>query len=164
MGTSTSRDRDREIDKDRVAPQLTRHGFALTSSLPPPYQLAIEDSPFELTILDDHGPRDHDCDCALIPPTWFSVTLTASTKKRYLYLVQKESDTDLVVLVLLFDRATTNEDTNGLRLPPRGAWLRAVVNGAVYVLATDLVLNRKSITAWIGGHEPPTTPAKPPYT
>lgn len=166
MGTSTSRDQDRESDSERngATAQLTRHGFALTSSLPPPYQLAIEDTPFELTVLDEHGPRDHDCDCALTPPTWFSVTLTASTKKRYLYLVQKETDTSLVVLVLLFDRATTNEDTNGLRLPPSGAWLRAVVNGAVYVLASDLVLNRKSITAWIGGHEPSTTPAKPPYT
>src|SRR3954468_10393385 len=127
----------------------TRHAFAHAGALPPPYQLAIEDTAFAMTVLEDHAARDYDCDCALIPPAWFSVTLTASTKKRYLYLVQKETDTGLVVLVLLFDRATTNEDTNGLRLPPSGAWLRAVVNGAVYVLASDLVLNRKSITAWI---------------
>jgi hypothetical protein len=38
-----------------------------------------------------------------------------------------------------------------------------VVDGSVYVLASDLVLSRKSITAWIGGDEPPTTPAMPPY-
>jgi len=142
----------------------TSHGFAHTTSLPPPYQLAIEDTAFQLSVLDDRVPRDYDCDCALIPPAWFSVTIAASTKKRYLYLVQKETGTGLVVLILLFDRITTSDDTSGLRLPPSGAWLRAVVDGAVYVLASDLVLNRKSITAWIGGHEPPTTPARPPYT
>jgi hypothetical protein len=38
-----------------------------------------------------------------------------------------------------------------------------VVDGTVYVLASDLALSRKAITAWIGGHEPPTTPARPPY-
>jgi hypothetical protein len=116
-----------------------------------------------MIVLDDHGPRDYDCDCALISSVWFSVTVTASTKKRYLYLVQKETGTGLVVLVLLFDRAATGEDSDGLRLPSGGAWLRAVVNGAVYVLASDLVLSRKSITAWIGGHEPPMTPARSPY-
>jgi hypothetical protein len=155
MGTPAS-----EEEKKRA----TRHGFAHTTSLPPPYQLAIEDTAFQLNVLDDRVPRDYDCDCALIPPAWFSVTIAASTKKRYLYLVQKETGTGLVVLILLFDRITTSDDTSGLRLPPSGAWLRAVVDGAVYVLASDLVLNRKSITAWIGGHEPPTTPARPPYT
>jgi hypothetical protein len=94
----------------------------------------------------------------------FSVTIAAATRKRYLYLVQKETGTGLVVLILLFDRATTGEDSDGLQLPPSGAWLRAVVDGAVYVLASDLVLNRKAITAWIGGREPPTAPARPPYT
>jgi hypothetical protein len=142
----------------------TKHGFAHTAALPPSYQLAIEDTAFRMHVLDERGARDYDCDCALIPPAWFSVTIAASTQKRYLYLVQKETGTGLVVLILLFDRATTSEDSNGLRLPPGGAWLRAVVDGAVYVLASDLVLSRKSITAWIGGHEPPTTPARPPYT
>ena len=155
MGTPTS-------NKDKTP--APKHNFALTTALPPPYQLAIEDTPFRMTVLDDHVERDYDCDCALIPPVWFSVTLTASTKKRFLYLVQQETDTGLVVLILMYDRTTTNEDANGLRLPPSGAWLRAVVDGAVYVLASDLVLNRKSITAWIGGHEPPTSPARPPYT
>ena len=155
MGTPTS-------NKDKTP--TAKHNFALTAALPPPYQLAIEDTPFRMTVLDDHVQRDYDCDRALLPPVWFSVTLTASTKKRFLYLVQKETDTGLVVLILLYDRAATHEDAYGLRLPPSGAWLRAVVDGAVYVLASDLVLNRKSITAWIGGHEPPTSPARPPYT
>jgi hypothetical protein len=146
--------------KDKV---LARDAFAHTAQLPPPYQLAIEDTPFQMTVLDDNAPRDHDSDCALAPATWFSVTLMASTKKRFLYLVQKESDTGLVVLILLFDRSAIAGDTRGLRLPPSGAWMRAVVDGAVYVLASDLVLTHKSITAWIGGHEPPTIPAKPPY-
>jgi hypothetical protein len=64
---------------------------------------------------------------------------------------------------MLFDRSSAADDGNGLRLPPSGAWLRAIVEGTVYVLASDLVLSRKSITAWIGGREPPTMPAKPPY-
>lgn len=141
-----------------------RHSFAPTAALPPPYQLAIEDTAFTMMVLEDHVARDYDCDCALIPPSWFSVTLAASTRKRYLYLVQKETETGLVVLILLFDRGALSEDSNGLRLPPSGAWLRAVVDGTAYVLASDLVLTRKAITAWIGGHEPPTTPARPPYT
>jgi hypothetical protein len=153
MGTSAPKDKPG-----------TRHSFAHTAALPPPYQLAIEDTAFAMTVLEDHAPRDHDCECALIPPAWFSVTLTASTKKRYLYLVQKETETGVVVLILLFDRGALDEDSAGLKLPASGAWMRAVVDGTVYVLASDLVLTRKSITAWIGGHEPPTTPARPPYT
>ncbi|HEX2689398.1 MAG TPA: hypothetical protein VHN14_22405 [Kofleriaceae bacterium] len=146
----------------------TKHGFARTTSLPPPYQLAIEDTAFQMTVLGEHIPRDYDGDCTLVPPAWFAVTLMASTKKRFLYLVQKETGTGMVVLLLLYDRlatpATATDDTEGLRVPQSGAWLRAIVEGTVYVLASDLVLNHKSITAWIGGHEPPTTPAKPPYT
>ena len=142
----------------------TRQLIAHPGALPPPYQLAIEDTAFAMTVLEDGAPRDYDCDCAVIPPTWFAVTMTASTTKRYLYLVQKETETGLIVLILLFDRSGLADDSNGLRLPPSGAWMRAVVDGAVYVVASDLVLTRKAITAWIGGHEPPTTPARPPYT
>src|SRR6185369_16307248 len=90
MGTPTA-------SKDKTP--TAKHNFALTAALPPPYQLAIEDTPFRMTVLDDHVQRDYDCDCALLPPVWFSVTLTASTKKRFLYLVQKETDTGLVVLI-----------------------------------------------------------------
>jgi len=70
----------------------------------------------------------------------------------------------LIVVILLFDRSTAQADGSALRLPPSGAWLRAVVDGTVYVLASDLVLSRKAITAWIGGREPPTTPPQPHYT
>jgi hypothetical protein len=154
MGTPTTKDKTTAL----------RHAFTPAAALPAPYQFAIEDTAFHLTMLDDHVPRDYECDCALMPSTWFSVTLSASTQKRYLYLVQHETDTDLVVLLLLFDRSVGPCDSDGLRLPPSGAWLRAIVDGPVYVLATDLALTRKAITAWIGGREPPTTPAKPPYT
>lgn len=160
MGTSTA----------KVKTPAMKHVFAHTTPLPAPYQLAIEDTAFQLMVLEDHVARDYDCDCALIPATWFSLTLTAATSKRYLYLVQQETATGLVVVILLFDRGAEAgedghpDDSAGLRLPPRGSWLRAVVDGAVYVLASDLKLNRKAITAWIGGHEPPTTPALPPYT
>lgn len=141
----------------------TKHGLVHSiqaSALPPPYQLAIEDIEFQLTVLDDGAPHGHDADSAIAPPTWFSVALTAPTRKRYLYLVQQETDTGAVVVILLFDR-TAGSDGSGLRLPSSGAWLRAVVDGAVYVLASDLVLTRKAITAWIGGREPPPGP---PYT
>jgi hypothetical protein len=144
----------------------TKHAFVHSiraSALPPPYQLAIEDAEFRMTVRDDHAARDHDSDCAVVPATWFSVTLTAPTRKRHLYLVQKETDTRLIVVMMLFDRAA-DHDGAGLRLPSTSGWLRAVVDGTVYVLASDLVLSRKAITAWIGGHEPPTTPPRPPYT
>jgi hypothetical protein len=68
----------------------------------------------------------------------------------------------LIVLLLLFDRSAAPDDGTGLRVPSPGAWLRAIVDGTVYVLASDLVLTRKSITAWLGAREPP--PAQPPYT
>jgi hypothetical protein len=141
----------------------TRRGFAHTKSLPAPYQLAIEDTAFRMTVLDDRVGRevDHDVDDALVPPAWFSVTIAASTRKRFLYLVQKETGTGIVALILLFDRSTTGEDSDGLRLPPSGGWMRAAVDGVVSVLASDLVLTRKSIAAWIGGYEPPT-PTTPP--
>lgn len=145
----------------------TKPGFVHSvqpSALPAPYQLAIEDAEFQMTVLEDGIPRDHDPGYAVVPPTWFSVALTAPTRKRYLYLVQKETDTGLIVVILLFDRSATGSEAAGLRLPSSGAWLRAVVDGAVYVLASDLVLTRKAITAWIGGREPPTTPPQPPYT
>jgi hypothetical protein len=145
-------------------PSLARRAFAQATPLPPPYQLAIEDTPFQLTVLEEDGPRDYDRDCALIPPTWFSLAVTASTAKRYLYLVQQETETGIVVQIMLFDRSAGQAAGDEQRLPPSGGWLRAVVDGTVYVLATDLVLTRKAITAWIGGREPPTTPARPPYT
>ena len=145
---------------------FTHHTVIQPPPLPAPYQLAIEDIAFSLTVLDDRGVRDYAGHEALVPPTWFSVTLRTSTQKRYLYLVQKESKTGMVVLVLLFDRhehLDPNDDTHGMRVPASGMWMRAVVDGTVHALASDMVLSRKSITAWIGGHEP-TAPPQPPYT
>ena len=123
MATSTSKEKDKT--------PATKHYFAHTIDLPPPYQLAIEDTEFRMTILEDHVPRDHDCDSALVPPTWFSVSLAAPASKRYLYLVQEETDTGLIVLLMLFDRSAAADDRDGLRLPPSGAWLRAIVEGPV---------------------------------
>jgi hypothetical protein len=145
-------------------PSMARRAFTPATPLPPPYQLAIEDMPFQLTVLDEHGAHDYDRDCALVPPTWFSLAVTAPSAKRYLYLVQQETETGIVVLIMLFDRSADPATGDEPRLPPSGGWLRAVVDGTVYVLASDLVLTRKAITAWIGGREPPTTPARPPYT
>ena len=162
-----------EPSGSKAKPPATRHSVVHATALPPPYQLAIGDVAFQLTVLDNHVPRDCDSACAIPPATWFSVALAAPVTKRYLYLVQHEADTGLIVLILLFDRSAGGngpaagaggDDSLGLRLPPSGAWLRAVVDGAVYVIASDLVLTRKAITAWIGGDEPPTTPPRPPYT
>jgi hypothetical protein len=147
--------------KERIP--VTRHHGRPAVALPAPYQLAIEDTVFRMTVLEEHGSRDYDCDIAIAPPTWFSVALPAPPNKRYLYLVQQEAATGLIVLLLLYDRSATGEPRGALCLPPSGAWLRAVVEGAVYVLASDLVLSRKSITAWLGGSDP-ANPALPPYT
>jgi hypothetical protein len=155
MGTSASKQH-----QDHTP--ATEHYFAQPSALPPPYQLAIEGTRFRLTILEDHVPRDYDCDSALIPPTWFSVTLVAPARKRFLYLVQEETDTGLLVMLLMYDRTAAPDDGAGLRLPASGGWLRAIVDGTVYLLTSDLVLTRKAITAWLGAREPP--PAQPPYT
>jgi hypothetical protein len=146
--------------KDRAP--VTSHYVTHTSPLPPPYQLAIEAAAFRMTVLENTVPRDYDCERALAPSTWFSVTVTAPPSKRYLYLVQHETETGLVVLLLMFDRSAASDDGRGLGLPPNGAWLRALVEGPVVVLASDLVLPRKSITAWLGGSEPPAPP-QPPY-
>lgn len=134
------------------------------AALSPPYQRAIEDAEFHMTVLEDHVPHTYASDCTLVPPTWFSVTLTAPTPKRYLYLVQKETDTGMIVVIMMFDRSAASGEGGDLRLPQSGAWLRAVVDGTVYVLASDLELTRKAITAWFGGHEPPAMPPQPPYT
>src|SRR5690242_19839651 len=114
--------------KDRT-PATKPASAPATPALPPPYQLAIEGTAFRITVLEDGIARDCDGDLALVPPTWFSVTLTTPTSKRYLYLVQEERDTGIIVLVLLFDRSAVSGDGNGLRLPPTGAWLRAIVEG-----------------------------------
>jgi hypothetical protein len=158
--------------EDGERPPSRQPTAAHSGPLPAPYQLAIEDIAFQLTVLDDRGARGYAVGEPLIPPMWFSVAPTTATAKRYLYLVQKETATRLVVLILLYDRQSDPSkpdagdagSTRALRLPPGGAWIRAVVDGTVHVMASDLVLTRKSITAWIGGSEPPTLPVRPPYT
>lgn len=163
MGTSALK------DKAVAARHAFRHAFASASALPAPYQLAIEDTPFRLTVLagepgrdaaewpsgavDDAGACDHDPDAPIEAGTWFAVAPRAATKKRYLYLVQKASDTGIVALLLAFDRGAQRDPE--LRLPPSKSWMRAGVDGELYVLASDLVLTCKSIAAWIGGYEPP---------
>jgi len=157
----------RSPDDSDDTPSGSRLPFLQTTALPAPYQLAIEELPFGMTVLggavDGHAAREVACETTVRPPMWFSVKLRAPLHKRYVYLVQQETDTGLIVLILLFDRDAAGDHGDDLRLPPSAAWLRAVVDGSVYVLASDLVLSRKSITAWIGGDEPPTTPAMPPY-
>jgi len=151
---------ERTMGSDKHAFVHAVHAVAV----PHPYQLAIENAAFDLTVLSDGAARSHDPDIEIAPPAWFSVVLCAPCAKHYLYLVQKEVTTGLIVVILLFDRSATGDDSRRPRLPPSGAWLRAVVDGTVHVLASDLVLSRKAITAWIGGREPPTMPAQPPYT
>jgi hypothetical protein len=109
MGTSASKDK---------AP-FDPHPYVHARALPKPYQLAIEDVPFQMTVLDNHVSRDRDCTAEVRPPTWFSVTLTAPIEKRYLYLVQKETDTGRIVLIMLFDRTGATDEP--IRLPPSGA-------------------------------------------
>lgn len=53
---------------------------------------------------------------------------------------------------MLFDRSVVGEVID-LCLLLSGAWLRAVVDGTVYVLAFDFVLICKLIMVWIGGCE-----------
>lgn len=140
---------------DRTAPPFAGDDHLLARPLPAPYQLAIEGMPFQLTVRDGTNAAPHDSRHPIAQHAWFSVALSASTRKRYLYLVQKDAGTGVVELLLLCDRSELAGDPLGMRLPPSGAWLRAAVDGSVHVLASDLVLSRTSITAWIGGCEPP---------
>lgn len=123
----------------------------------------IEAATFRLTILEGNGTHDFDTgvdQIVIAPPTWFAATLTAPLDKRYLYLLQKEKATGYIVLLLLTDR----DAGGGQRLPPAGAFQRAIVAGTVHVLGSDDPLNRAQIVAAIGGHEPPPTSTRPPYT
>ncbi|HEY0193508.1 MAG TPA: hypothetical protein VGC42_20465 [Kofleriaceae bacterium] len=128
----------------------------LARPLPAPYQLAIEGLPFQLTVLDGDAGVARDSRLPIAAASQFTLALLASTRKRYLYLVQKATATGLVELILLCDRSELAGEPPalGLRVPPGGAWLRAAVDGRVHVMASDLVLSHRSITAWIGGCEP----------
>ncbi|MFO0758611.1 MAG: hypothetical protein U0359_19110 [Byssovorax sp.] len=116
-----------------------------------------------LSVLEGTGPTELGGEGDIIPiapPTWFFVTLKETVSTRYAFLLQKETGTGYVVLLGLVDR---RESASG-RLPPAGGYQRAVVDGTVHVLVSDDPLTREEIVAFIGGHEPPTKKAVPPYT
>lgn len=130
------------------------------SAVPPPYQLAIEELGFVVTQFDPQAARDPVAGHTVSPPAWFAVELTSTTRKRYLYVVQHEAATGMIVVLLLVDRSPGGAEP--VRLPAAAGWLRAVVAGPVYVLASDLMLSQRAITAWAGASAPPS-PACPPY-
>ncbi len=92
------------------------------------------------------------------PPAWFALELLGPTTRRYLHLIQKEAATGLIVLMHLVDGA------GATRVPAGNGWQRAVVEGSLHLIASDLLLSRPDIVELIGGHEPPIGTAKPPYT
>lgn len=110
---------------------------------------------------DLEGPGD---EIEIGPPTFFAVMLTAPIARRYLYLLQKETGTDEIVVLGLFDRESSESGGEGLRFPPSPAWARAIVDGTVHVLGANRLVSRREIVAFIGGHQPPPKPTKPPYT
>jgi hypothetical protein len=92
------------------------------------------------------------------PPTWFALVLAAATTRRYLHLVQREATSGQVVLLAMID------GSGATRIPPAPGWQRAIVEGTVHAIASDLLLTRADIVALSGGHQPPPTEARPPYT
>ena len=134
------------------------------SALEVPAKLDIEAVSAQLIVLDANGPRtyDHPDELQVGPPTLFAVAPVVPTDKRYLYLLQKETkpETGYIVLLLVVD---TREGA-GTRVPPAGAWQRAIIKGTVHLIASNLELTRDQIVAFMGGHEPPPTTAQPPFT
>jgi hypothetical protein len=125
--------------------------------------LAIVAVPVQLIVLGPQGPRAYDDSGIEVgPPTLFAVAPAAPVTRRYLYLLQKETDPETGVIVLLLVADTHHAAAT--RVPPAGAWQCAIVTGTVHLLASNLELTRQDIVAFIGGHEPPPTPAKPPHT
>src|ERR1041385_7664625 len=109
--------------------------------------LAISKVPIRLILLEPGGPPPYDQPELLQigPPTLFAVEPLAVPDQRYLYLIQLETEpaTRRFVFMLVCDK---QEDPGaGARVPPRGAWQRAVNKGTVYLLASNLRLNRKQI-------------------
>jgi hypothetical protein len=125
--------------------------------------LVIDAVPVQLIVLDASGPLAYDNpdDLQLGPPTLFAVAPVAPVARRYLYLLQQETDPESGFIVLL--SIVDTSEVAGTRVPPVGAWQRAIVRGTVHLLASDLELTREQIAAFIGGHEPPPQRAHPPY-
>ena len=92
------------------------------------------------------------------PPTWFALTPVAPTTRRYLYLIQKEDASGHIVLLHLVDGA------GATRVPAASGWQRAIVDGTLHLLASNLLLTRADLVALIGGHEPPPSSTKPPFS
>lgn len=128
-----------------------------------PGALPIESVPVQLIALEPTGAQAYDNtdELQIGPPTLFAVAPLTAVARRYLYLLQQETepDTGLVVLLSIVD----TRDAAATRVPPAGAWQRAIVPGTVHLLASDLELTREQIVAFMGGHEPPPTQARPPY-
>src|ERR1043166_5759539 len=124
--------------------------------------LAIEAVTVQLIVLDASGPLvyDNPDELQLGPPTLFAVGAVSAIGKRYLYLLQQETDPESGFVVLLSILDTSEAPST--RVPPVGCWQRAIVRGTVHLLASDLELTREQIVAFIGGHEPPPTRAQPP--
>ena len=75
------------------------------------------------------------------PPTWFALRPVTPPTRRYLYLIQKEDTTGHIVLLHLVDGA------GATRVPAGAGWQRAIVEGTLHLLASDLLLNRADLVA-----------------
>jgi hypothetical protein len=134
-----------------------------TSSASPVAPVVIESVPARLVVLRGHGVQQYDRpkEIQIGPPTLFALVPIAPVARRYLYLIQQQTDprTALIVLMVVGD----TREGGGARVPPQGAWQRAVVKGTVHLLASDQQLTLKQIVAYRQGHEPPPTPTQPPF-
>src|SRR5262245_56483801 len=102
----------------------------------------MEALPFTLEVLDHGAPRTYAKradEIEVSPPTWFAVSITGPVQKRYLHLVQLDTNSRGLVIFLLADRTALGGGQ--VRLPHQGSWLRAVVDGTFHVLAADVRLS-----------------------
>ena len=116
---------------------------------------------YRLLVLGADGPQtyaDGADEIVVAPPTLFAVAPDAPSPRRYHFLLQKEDASGWVVLLHVVDGAAPT------RVPAAPGWQRAIVNGTVHVIASDFPLSREDIVALIGGHEPPPSSARPPYS
>lgn len=115
---------------------------------------------FHLLVLEDGATTTYTEDTTEImvgPPTWFALAPLEPTTRRYLYVLQKDESTGLIVLLQMMDGA------GAVRVPPANGWLRAVVEGTLHLIGSELLLNREDFVALIGGHQGSPGSAKPPF-